>query len=136
MIQLVRSKNLQGSVRVASFDAVQDTVSAFVDNILVAETCGSQTDALFSFMMLYNELQGTPLSEEPIELQSGYVYVTDAEVATNYDKYWSADDYQIYSEDEIKAMTKVYNPDLTLESFEEIVASYSYEDTMARIAAR
>ena len=136
VIQLVRSKNLEGTVRVASFDSVQDTESAFKDGILAAETCGSQADALFAFMMLYNELQGTPLSEDPIELQSGYVYVTDAEVAANYDNYWSAEDYQIFTPDEIKSMAKIYNPDLTLEDFEAMVAAYNYEDVMARIAAR
>ena len=133
VIQLIRSKNIQDKVHVASFDSVQDTESAFQDGILVSETCGSQVDALFSFMMLYNELQDTPLSDEPIELLSNYVYVKNADMAANYDKYWSSDDFQLYSEDEIKSMTKIYNPDLTLDSFKEMVSAYSYDDVLTRL---
>lgn len=136
VIQLVLSKNLQGQVKVASFDSVQDTATAFENEILVSETCGSQVDALFSFMLLYNELTGTPLSDEPIELLSNYVYIENTEMAENYDKYWSSDEYMLYSEEEIKNMAGIYNPDLTLESFTEIVESYSYEDVLTRIESR
>jgi len=133
VIQLVLSKNLLGKVHVASFDTVQDTKTAFENEILVAETCGSQADALFAFMMLYNELQGTPLSDKPIELLSNYVYVKNTEQAAKYDEYWSYENYQLYSEEEIKNMAKVYNSDLTLEKFKEIVAAYGYEDVLNRL---
>lgn len=135
VIQLIRSKNMAGKVYVASFDSVQDTELAFSEGILVSETCGSQADALFSFMMLYNELQGTPLSDDPIELLSNYVYVKNTETAANYDTYWSADNFRIYSDEEIEAMAKIYNPDLTLESFKEIVTAYGYEDVLTRVGA-
>lgn len=135
VIQLVLSKNLVGKVHVASFDTVQDTKTAFENEILVAETCGSQADALFAFMILYNELQGTPLSDEPIELFSNYVYIKNTEQAAKYDEYWSYDTYQLYSEEEIKNMTKVYNPDLTLDQFKEIVSAYGYEDVLGRLGA-
>lgn len=135
VIQLILSKNLQGEVHVASFDSVQDTKRAFENEILVSETCGSQVDALFSFMLLYNELQGTPLSEEPIELLSNYVYVKNTEMAENYDKYWSGDEYLLYTEEEIKSMAGIYNPDLTLEAFTEMVEAYSYEDVLERLGA-
>lgn len=133
VIQLVLSKNLTGKVHVASFDTVQDTKAAFENKILVAETCGSQADALFAFMMLYNELMGTPLSDEPIELLSNYVYVKNTEQAAMYDQYWSNDNYQLYSEEEIKNMSKTHNPDLTLEKFKEVVDAYGYEDVLSRL---
>lgn len=32
-------------------------------------------------------------------------------------------------------MTKVYNPELTLDQFKEIVSAYGYEDVLGRLGA-
>lgn len=132
LVQYVTSNGLVGKVNIATFDSAADPAAAFADGVLIAQTCGSMVDPLYAFMMLYNELQGTPLSEEPVGFNSNYIYVTNGEEAQVYDKYWDMSDYKLYSADEIKNMTKFYNPDFTIEALGDVIAAYSFEDVIAR----
>ena len=107
----------------------------FADGHLVGITGGHSVDALFTFMMVYNAVTGTPLAEEPQQLYNNYIFVTSAEDCENYEKYIDNPDNWVYSAEEIRSMAKVYNPDFSLEELQEIMSNYTLEDVVARKGA-
>ena len=125
-----------GKVKMATFDLFQDMDIAFQKGITTCVAGGDQTDALFSFIVLYNYLQETPLSDKPVQLNQNYAFVKSYKDTQDFAKYLNNKDIMPYSEDEIKQMTKVYNPDFSLDDLKKIVAAFSIEDIKSRLSAK
>jgi hypothetical protein len=129
---VVESEDVLGKVNVVSFDHPASGIDEmFEKGAFIGMSSGGYVDPLFSFIVLYNYLQGTPLSDKPVELFMDYVTVTNHEEAVAFAEYYNSD-FLVYTQDEIKMMTKYYNPDFTLEDLQKIVSDYSIEDVIAR----
>lgn len=129
---VVESEDVLGKVNVVSFDhPATGTGEMFEKGAFIGLASGGYVDPLFSFIILYNYLQGTPLSDEPIEVNLNYVIVKNYDNAVAFEKYYNPD-FLVYTQEEIKMMTKFYNPDFTLEDLQKIVADYSIEGVISR----
>ncbi len=116
-----------GSVKLASFDVFDGMSEAFDEGILVCAAGGVNPDALFSFMVLYNAVDGNRLSEDVTELYQNFLLVTSSEECSLFEKYVGDTDYQIYTDEQIKNLAVRFNPDVTLEDYKALMELYSIE---------
>ena len=91
---------------------------------------GHWTDPFFTFMLLYNYVDGHPLSTKSETITMEPIYLSSVEEAMDYQK-WCIDEPP-YNEEEIKNMTARYNKDFNLAELRRIAAAYSLEDVMQR----
>ncbi len=109
------------------FDAMGDMLKS---GELAVINGGHMVTGTFSALMTINTLFGTPLSDEQYNVTIPYLTLKSYEDYEAYKQY--ASEGAAYTDEEMKAYLKVYNPDLTLESFQEGVSKWSVADIMAR----
>lgn len=92
-----------------------------------------QIDPLMSSVILVNKVIGTPLVEEgPCIIITPYLELTTAEESTQFNEFFLGDT-TVYTKEEIKeSMIKFYNQDVTKESIEELLKSFSIADVVER----
>lgn len=135
MVQKMSTMTSGGSVQMACFDVFENMKEAFENEILGVAVGGQSPDALMAFMMLYNKVVGTPLSDEVEWLNQNYIFVTSAEECDGYEKYIDNPDYMIYTADDIRAMSKAHNPDFTIEELRQIMEEYTLGNVVAKAEA-
>jgi ribose transport system substrate-binding protein len=121
-------------VKLASFDTPVDIQGGFAQGNLSILTVGAQIDPFFAVINLWCFLQGKPLSNKPVEIQSNYIYLTSAGDAKTYEQYFKQ--FNTYTAEEIKQLTAVYNPDMNLDRYVKEVSGYSLESVVRRINSR
>lgn len=124
---LLGSLSDPGSVKLASFDVFDGMSDAFENEILVCAAGGVNPDALFSFMVLYNAVDGNRLSEDVTELYQNFLLVTSSEECKLFEKYVGNTEYQIYTDEQIKNLAVRFNPNVTLKDYEDLMDLYSLE---------
>ena len=120
-------------MKLATFDTFSGMKEAFAAGGLAAAAGGMSPDALFTFMMLFNAVDGTPLSDKPIILNQNYIFVTDVASCEAYEKYIDNPDFAVYSDEEVVGMTKRGNPSFTVDAMKSIMADYTMEKIIAKI---
>lgn len=120
-------------MKIAAFDTFDGMMDGFEKDVIKCIVGGMYPDALFTFMALYNAVDGNPLSDEPIHLSQGYLLIRNAEECEVYDTYVADPDYRIYNEEAIKSMAVRYNEELTLESFQALQADFSMDYVLSTI---
>ncbi len=128
---IIRNK-AEGKVKMVTFDQPANANEAFEKGILVGLASGIYTDALWSFIVMANELQGNPLSDKPIKIDSNYIYITSIEDAQNYSKYVDGEGIYPYTKEEIQQMTKFYNPDFTAEDLQRVASEWTMENVISK----
>lgn len=116
-----------GKVKLAAFDTFDGMYDGFEEGVIACLAGGMYPDALFSFMALYNEVDGNPLSEEPIALYQNYLLIRSADECETFDKYVSDPEFRIYDAETIKNMAVRYNEELTLEKLQELQGEFSMD---------
>lgn len=123
-----------GAIKVGTFDAFEGMDEAFESGYLVYVAGGVGIESLFDFIVLYNAVDGTPLSEDLVVLNMSEIEVKSAEDCKNYSSYIDNPDHQIFTAEEIQNMCKRYNPDASLEDIQNYIDSYSLEWVVERAA--
>ena len=131
-IRAVKNHNKIGDICITASDFGPDLVENMRNKEISAMSGGHFVDAFFTLMLLYNYIDGTPLSDKPETIVMEPIYVTSAKEAENYQKY--CNENNPYTAEEIKKMTVRYNKDFTIDDLKRIAASYSLEDVMERHA--
>lgn len=80
--------------------------------------------------MAINALFGSPLADGPYNVTIPYLTLKSGEDFEAYKTY--ASEGAAYTSEELQQYLVAYNPDLTLESFQEGVSQWSVADIMAR----
>jgi len=132
-IATIMKNNAVGKVKMVTFDQPANSEEAFEQGILVGLATGTYTDALYSFIIMANALQGNPLSDEPVKIDANYIYIKNLEDASNYKEYIDGEGVYPYTQEEIQQMTKFYNPDFTAEDLQEIASQWTMEDILAKV---
>ncbi len=127
IVNTVKQNTAVGDVKLVMFDLYDGIAEDFEEGWVAAASAGNSPDALFVFLMLFNSVDGTPLSEDFINLSQKQVIITSAEECEDYEKYIDNPDYQIYSDEIIKSLVGKYNPDVTLEDYTELMDAFSLE---------
>lgn len=117
----------KGSFKVAGFDTYEGMKQDFEDGWLVGMAGGVAPDALFSFICLYNAVDGTPLSDSTIWLLQKMITVESAEDCDIYEAYVDNADHLLYDDETLKSLVGRYNPDVTLADIEDLMSQYSIE---------
>ncbi|MDD5017216.1 MAG: sugar ABC transporter substrate-binding protein [Eubacteriales bacterium] len=132
IMSAMQNLGLTGEIPLVASDFGPDIANQLNNGEISAMTGGHAPDCMFEFMLLYNTVAGTPLSDEDyVELLLNPIVLTSYEDATEYDE-WCKGDVKAYTPEEIRMMSKTYNPDLTIEQLKEMVAAYSVDDVIAR----
>lgn len=120
-------------LKMAAFDTFDGMKDGFDQGIIEVLVGGMYPDALFTFMALYNAVDGTPLSEEPVHLSQGYLLIRSADECEVYETYVADPNFRIYDEDAIKSMAGRYNKDLTLDKLQGLQDEFSMDYVMEQI---
>ena len=75
--------------------------------------------------MLYNAVDGTPLSDSFTVLYQNFIFITNLEDCATFAKYIDNPDHMIYNADIIRSLAKRYNPDVTLDDVVKLMNDYS-----------
>lgn len=109
------------------FDAMGDMLKS---GELCAINGGHMITSTFSSLLAINAYFGTPLAEGPTKITIPYLVLTSYE---DYEAYIeNASQGAAFTEEEMKQYLVAYNPDLTLDSFQEGVSKWSVADIIAR----
>lgn len=130
IVQALETSGAAGRVKYGAINAVEEYDYWFEADALHFMVCGQYPDAVFTLMMVYNALRGTPLSDEPVYMEMNYLYVTP-DNAEDYSNYIMGDVFP-YTMDELKQFIKVFNPDATIDMLVEAAANYSIEEVASR----
>ncbi len=109
------------------FDAMGDMLK---NGTLKVVDGGHMVTGTFSALMAINAFNGTPLSADKIHVSIPYLVLTSGEDYEAYIQY--ASQGAAYTSEELQQYIVAYNPDLTLESFQEGVSKWSIADIMER----
>ena len=125
----IMSAGYAGKLQVSTYDDEGDTVAAFDSGLLTHATEGGNAQAQVCFALLYNALGGAKLTNAdgtaPHILLPYNVMKSSAEYTIFLEH--STNGKYPYSLDEVKAMMKAYNPDVTVESIEAFTSVFSTE---------
>ena len=91
---------------------------------------GHMVTGTFSALMTINSYFGTPLSDGKVTLTIPYLSLKSYDDYLAYKQY--ASEGAAYTSEELQQFLKVYNPDLTLEEFQQKVSQWSIDDIKAR----
>lgn len=130
-IQALKQHNKIGKIFIASIDFPDNLQESFKDNTVAGMCGGHFADPMFTVILLYNRLAGTPLSKDPVTLNLPFTYLKSAADADNYYKYFTGT-VPLYTADEVKQMVKYYNKDMSLEKLNQIMKNYGLEDAVSR----
>ena len=131
-IATIIRNNAVGKVKMVTFDQPANANEAFEKGILVGLASGIYTDALWSFIVLANSLQGNPLSDGPVKIDANYIYITSLEDANSYSTYVDGPDIYPYTKEEIQQMTRFYNPGFTAGDLQKIASDWTMENVIAK----
>jgi ribose transport system substrate-binding protein len=129
-IRAVRNHNKIGQISITASDFGPDIEESLKNKEVAAMSGGHWTDPFFAFILLYNYVDGHPLSKEPVTITMQPIYLTSVEEARQYTR-WCMDQPP-YNEEEIKNMTVRHNKAFTLSDLRKIAAAYSLEDVIKR----
>lgn len=128
----IEAQNRTGDFVVVSTDFIVSLEEDMAAGRVSAMSGGHEMDPTYSMLLCYNAITGGIAKEDlPVELIYPMVMVTDTSDVANYFKYFEGD-IPALDADEIRALTKTYNPDFTLADLQESVAKISVADVMAR----
>lgn len=130
-IQALKQHDKVGKIFVASIDFPNDLQEAFKDNTIAGMCGGHFADPMFTVILLYNRLAGTPLADKPVTLNLPFTYLKSAADADNYYKYFTGS-IPLYTANEVKQMVKFYNKDMSLEKLTQIMQNYGLDDAVKR----
>lgn len=117
----------KGFFKVAGFDTYEGMKQDFEDGWLVGMAGGCGPDGLFSFICLYNAVDGTPLADDTVWLTQKMVTVTSAEECDVYEAYVDNADHLLYDDETLKSLVGKFNPDVTIADVEDLMNRYSID---------
>lgn len=129
-VSAIKKHNKIGEIDVTGSDFGPSLLKNIKEGEVLAMSGGHWTDPLFTFMMVWNEIDGHPLSSEPATLTMTPLFIDSPQQVEKYQEY-CVESYP-YNEQEIKNMTVRHNPDFTLDDLRDIVNSYSLTNVEKR----
>lgn len=127
----IKSAGREGKVKIACCDFSDNSLQGLESGQLACTVGGQYVDVVFPFVLLYNALTGTPLSEDKTEVHVNFITCKTAAEFQDYMTYLHGDTF-CWTADELKQVLKAYNPDASAEDLVKMGSDFSVEDTIAR----
>ncbi|MEN6387123.1 MAG: sugar ABC transporter substrate-binding protein [Phycisphaerales bacterium] len=122
----------KGKMPIVGVDFYDSMEEDMRDGYLLAIGGGHQASAFYSFLMVYNAINGAYNSANfPMDVQDNILVLKNYEDYQNYKK-WYVGDVLPYTAEEIKAMTITFNPTHTIADIQKAAKAISLEDVMTR----
>ena len=131
--QPIKAVGKQGKVKIACLDFSEKSLEGLKSGELAITVGGQFVDTVFPFLLMYNKLVGTPLSDKAEEIQIPMVECTTAQQFEDYMKYVNGSIWP-WTADETKAFVKKFNPNAKIGDLVDAAASYSTANVKARHA--
>ena len=131
--QPIKAAGKEGKVKIACVDFSEKSLEGLKSGELAITIGGQFVDTLFPFLLMYNKLAGTPLSDKAEEIQVPLVECTTAQQFEDYMKYVNGSIWP-WTADEAKAYVKKFNPNAKIGDLINAAASYSTENVKQRHA--
>ena len=130
VIQSLQNLGLAGKVKVSCIDFNENQTEYFQKELVSGIVGGHFTGAAWLGVLAINQLQGTPLVEEPVSIKDEFLVLQSADDCENYNKYLYEE--LPYTADEYAQMSQKINPDFTYDDLMNIISTYSIDDVIAR----
>ena len=122
----------KGKMPIVGVDFYDSMGQDMEDGYLLAIGGGHHASPLFSFLMVYNAINGAyDPTGFPFDVQDNILVLKNYEDYQNYMK-WYVGDVLPFTAEEIKALTITYNPEHTISDLQEAAAALTLEDVMSR----
>jgi hypothetical protein len=131
IINTLKNTTEPGKIKMAGFDTFEGMEEGFEEGWVEAIVGGMSPDSLFSFIMLYNAVDGQPLAEGYTVLSQKFIFIRSLEDCGTFAQYIDNPDYQIYDAETIRSLCKRYNPDATLQDLTGLMDQYTLEWVVA-----
>jgi len=131
IVQTLEQTDNIGKVKVAAVDFNEYQFEYMDSGALTGIIGGHFAGPSYTAIMMINQLNGTPLTTEKVQLENNFIELGSPEEAQQYADYINSVGY-LYSEEEIKNCLVAYNPDFTFEDLKAMADSYSLADLIAR----
>ncbi len=120
-INVVESYSLQDQIKIVTYDQFDGMDAALESGVLVFSACGHHVDPLYALMVLYNYLNGTPVTEGKFTNAANYLYVTNIDQFKKFEPYCNIEKV-IYTAEDIRKMVGIDEAGL-----KEIMAAYNID---------
>lgn len=130
----IKNAGKEGKIKIAAQDTTGDA-EFDVPMLSSGEAImagGHIVDPLFTYMMLANAIQGTPLSDKPFECKITQITFTPERADVYFTQMEQGTQLLGFNEEEFKLMYKKTNPSATADSLIEMCANWSVEDFKKR----
>jgi ribose transport system substrate-binding protein len=128
----IENNGKTGKIVVVSTDFTTTLAEDLEAGKVSAMSGGHWTDPFFSFMLVYNAINGAyDPAEFPIEINHPMIYVSSPDDYRNYQK-WFEGEIPPFNTEEIKNLAITFNPQTTLDDLKAAAANLSLEDVMTR----
>lgn len=128
----IKSAGREGEIKIAFCDLSENCQDGLDSGDVVCAIGGQYVDIVFPFIFMYNTLEGTPLSDEKVEVPVNFITCKTGEDFSNYMTYLHDNGVYAWTTEELKQVIKTYNPEATAEDLVKMGSDYSIEDTMER----
>lgn len=130
VVSAIEENSLQDKISVSCIDFHEFQAEYLESGILDGIIGGHVVGPFYSLILISNIMNGTPLTDEKMIIQDNFIELSSYEDALIWEEYGKVGN--IYSEDEIKDMVSVNNPDFNIEVFNEMISNYSLVDIVER----
>jgi ribose transport system substrate-binding protein len=130
----INNAGKKGKVKLAAQDTTGD--AEFDLQLLTSGEAimagGHLVDPIFTYMMLCNAINGTPLSDKPIECRLTQIVFTPERAQIYFKQMEQGNTLLGYGDEDFKKMFKKTNPDITVDALVKMATDWSVEDFLAR----
>lgn len=128
----IKSAGREGEIKIAFCDLSENCQEGLDSGEVACAIGGQYVDIVFPFVFMYNTLEGTPLSDEKVEVPVNFITCKTGEEFSNYMTYLHNDGVYAWTTEELKQVIKKYNKDADAQDLVNMGKTYGIEDTMKR----
>ena len=131
VVQTLEQAGKVGTIPISGIDFNEYQFDYFEKGALNGIIGGHFCGPTYSAILMINQLNGTPLTTDKVQIENMFIELNDAEKVQQYAD-WLENNGTIYSADEISKCLVVNNPDFTYDDLIEMANAYCLEDLLAR----
>jgi ribose transport system substrate-binding protein len=130
----IKNAGKEGQIKIAAQDTTGDAPYdlSLLESGQAIMAGGHIVDPLFTYMMLANAVQGTPLSDKPFEAIITQIVFTPERAKIYFNQMEKGNELLGYNDEEMKQMYKGTNPNASAELLIQMAKDWSVEDFKKR----
>ena len=131
VVQTLEQAGKVGTIPISGIDFNEYQFDYFDRSALNSIIGGHFCGPTYSAILMINQLNGTPLTTDKVQIENMFIELNDPEEVQKYAD-WLENSGTIYSADEISKCLVANNPDFTYDDLIEMANAYCLDDLLAR----